>query len=249
MSTLDSTDALDPAGSTPGATITASTADPDRTDRGVSASVRATRRLSAVGLVVGAAAFGAADVLRRVVAGGVTDPAALAATVGRHTGAWSAAALLAVLGSMLLLPGLVSAMGLVHRRGVVLTVVGTGLTGLGAVAGVGHAVAFYADAGVKAAGGAPAAVVRALDAASERYPVLVLLIVAFAVGMTAGPLVLTIGLRRARLVPVWVPVAAVVFALCGSVGGVPAGVLGLVAALAVFAPISSREWRSADSAQ
>ncbi|TWP33881.1 hypothetical protein FGL98_19400 [Leekyejoonella antrihumi] len=77
----------------------------------------------------------------------------------------------------------------------------------------------------------------ALDHASEGYPMLVLLIVLFIVGLTLGSVLLLIGLRRARRVPIWA-VAAVVFVVCGSTGGVVAGGLGILAALAAFVPVA-----------
>jgi hypothetical protein len=54
--------------------------------------------------------------------------------------------------------------------------------------------------------------------------------------MMLGSIVLFVGLRRARRVPVWSVVAAVVFVAAGSTNGVAAGVLGIVAALAAFVP-------------
>jgi hypothetical protein len=51
-----------------------------------------------------------------------------------------------------------------------------------------------------------------------------------------GTLVLFVGLRRARRVPIWAVLAALVFVVCGSSSGAAAGVLGVLAALAAFVP-------------
>jgi len=42
----------------------------------------------------------------------------------------------------------------------------------------------------------------------------------------------------AQLVPVWVPVAAVIFAVTGTLGGLAAGLVGLVSAVVVFGSIA-----------
>jgi hypothetical protein len=97
-------------------------------------------------------------------------------------------------------------------------------------------VAFYSPYALYAKAHTSGAELEALDAASESYPLLVLLIALFIVGMMLGPMVLLVGLRRARRVPIWAVIAAVVFVGAGSTGGVAAGLVGVVAALAAFVP-------------
>lgn len=92
-------------------------------------------------------------------------------------------------------------------------------------------------AAIDGTSGAPLGAVEAMENASNTYPLFVLVIIGFIVGMTLGPIVLTWGLRRAGAVPIWVPVAALVFAVTGTVGGAVAGVVGLVAAVATFGMI------------
>jgi hypothetical protein len=43
--------------------------------------------------------------------------------------------------------------------------------------------------------------------------------------------------RLSRLVPVWVPVAAIVMVVANFVGGIPAGIVQLVAVIATFVPM------------
>lgn len=194
-------------------------------------------RIAALGLVVGPLLFTLGDLLRRLVEPSGT-PSALAVTdaVGRHGGAWLAAGLFSVGAAFCLLPAMVGLLAEANGRGARITTVGALLVGVGAVASVGHAVAFYSPYALFDKAGTAGPTLEALDNASESYPLLVLLIVLFIVGMMLGPLVLFAGLRRARRVPIWSVVAAVVFVACGSTSGVGAGVLGVVAAVVAFVP-------------
>jgi hypothetical protein len=54
--------------------------------------------------------------------------------------------------------------------------------------------------------------------------------------MLLGPVLLTVGLRRAGAVPIWVPVLAVVFVVAGGVSGVAAGLVEKEALLAAPPP-------------
>ena len=146
------------------------------------------------------------------------------------------AGLLSVLAAPLLVVGVAGLLVDVAGRGGRTTVIGGSLVAIGAMASVGHAAAFYAPYALYDRAGTSEAAVRALDDASESYPLLVALIGLFVVGMMLGSIVLLVGLRRARRVPVWSVVAAVVFVAAGSSGGVAAGVVGIVAAAAAFGP-------------
>lgn len=194
-------------------------------------------RIGALGLVLGGITFSAGDLLRRSLEPESPTPLALTATAHGHAGAWLLAALLVLSASFLLIPGAVAVSRWVRGRGEVLTIVGTYLLGIGMVCSALHVAGYYGLYGVLAGSSTPDAVVTAIDAQSEQYPLFVLGIVGFVVGTMLGTILLAIGLRRARRVPIWVPVAAVVFAVAGTVDGVPAGLVGLVAALASFSTI------------
>lgn len=194
----------------------------------------------AVALVGGAVAFGVADLARRVVLPG-NGTVGIADQVGRvagHGGLWLLAGLLMVVGSMVMLPGVARVASSVDGPGARLTRIGGLVLGAGLVASVGHAVAFYGMAGIYPRSGVATSALQAVEDESNRYPLFILLIVLFAAGLFLGPILLAVGLRRAGRVPVWVPVAAVVFAVTGMVGGVPAGVVGLLAAVATFVPMA-----------
>lgn len=194
-------------------------------------------RFAAAGLVAGPLLFTLGDLLRRLVEpSGTPSATAVTAAVGSHDGTWLVAGLLSVAAAFCLVPGAWGLLTCAGGRGARTTTVGALMVGAGALALVGHTVAFYAPYALSARAHTSASELTALDHASESYPLLVALIVLFIVGMALGPVVLLAGLRRARRVPVWAVVAAVVFAASGSTGGVGAGVLGIVAALATFLP-------------
>jgi hypothetical protein len=60
----------------------------------------------------------------------------------------------------------------------------------------------------------------------------------FLIGFAVGPVLLTIGLRIARVVGVWVPLAAIVTAAAGFFGGTIAGVVQLITLVLLWAPIA-----------
>lgn len=196
-------------------------------------------RLTAAGLLLGAIAFAGADLLRRVVEPAKIDATTLTAAVHDHAGSWAAAGLLAAVAAFLLLPGVLAAGRAARGRGSALTVIGSCLTAAGLLGSLLHAAGYYGMYGVYAKSGADTAAVQAIDKASDGYPVFGVGIALFMVGMLLGPILLTVGLRRAARVPVWAPLAAVVFAVSGAVGGVPAGVVGVVAAALTFGSVGA----------
>lgn len=210
--------------------------------------------LRALALTIGAGAFAAADLGRRLVLpdNEVTGIPDMVSRVQAHAGLWLALGLAVVIGSMAMMPGILSILRRSGRsaeahgeaqehpraRGRATILVGGCLVFLGLVASVAHALAFYGMAAIDGTSGAPMAAVSAMEDASNSYPLFVLVIVLFIVGMTLGPIVLTWGLRRAGAVPIWVPVAALVFAVSGMLSGAAAGVVGLIAAIIAFGMIA-----------
>lgn len=191
-----------------------------------------------IALIVGAAAFAVADLIRRIILPDGLDTAGMIDAVSSHSGAWLVAGLLALAAPVLMLPGIAGATRAVTERGRVLTRIGGAAVILGLLAAIGHAVAFYGMAALYARTSLNSADAARFEDASNAYPLFVVLIVLFIVGLLLGPILLTLGLRRARTVQIWVPVVAIIFGVSGSVGGVPAGVVGVVAALATFVPIA-----------
>lgn len=194
-------------------------------------------RIAAAGLVLGPLLFTLGDLLRRMIEpSGSPSATAITHTVGQHGGAWLAAGLLSVAAAFCFVPGVLGLIPGTRGRGHRVTTAGAVMVGVGAMASIGHAVAFYAPYALYDRAHTTGPQLEAIDRASESYPLLVALIVLFIAGMMLGSIVLLVGLRRARRVPIWSVVAAVVFVVAGTTNGVGAGVLGIVAALAAFVP-------------
>jgi hypothetical protein len=193
------------------------------------------RRISALGLLAGPILFALGDLMRRLVEpSGSPSAPAITRAVGDHSTAWLSAGMLSLLAAPLLVTGVAGLVLDARGRGGRTTMIGAWMVAIGAFASIGHAVAFYASYALYDRAGIAPSTANQLDDASEGYPLLVVLIALFVVGMMLGSIVLFVGLRLARRVPVWSAVATVVFVVAGSSGGVPAGVVGLVAALAAF---------------
>lgn len=216
-------------------------------------STRQRPALTAGALLVGAIAFAAGDLGRRLVLPDdqVTGIPDMVHRVEAHSGAWLVLGLAVVLGSVAMMPGILAVLRLrsgladagpdsepASGRGGRTILVGGVLTFLGLVASVAHALAFYGMAAIDGTSGASMDAVQAMEDASNRYPLFVLIIIVFIAGMTLGPIVLAWGLRRAGAVPIWVPVAALVFAVTGTLSGTIAGVVGLLAAVVTFGMIA-----------
>lgn len=194
-------------------------------------------RVAAILLILGSLTFTVGDLLRRlVVPSGNPSAAALTQAAGEHRGAWLAAGLCNLVAAIALAPGASALIPRSGTRGARTTAIGATMVTVGAVAAAAHAVAFFSPYALYDGAGTSTASLTAIDKASEAYPLLVIVIGLFLVGMMLGSLVLFVGLRRARRVPSWSVVAAVVFVACGSTGGVIPGLLGIAAALAAFVP-------------
>jgi hypothetical protein len=203
------------------------------------------RSAAGASLLLGVAAFSTGDLLRRSVEPAVASTASLTAAVSDHSGTWLAAGMLELLSAFLLV-GALGAARLVRQRGVVLTRIGAWLLAAGAIASTGHTIGYfgtyaaYADSGLDA---------DALSSLAKSPDVLGGTVIAvFMLGLLLGPVLLTIGLRRAALVPIWVPVVAVVFVVAGAVSGLAAGVVGLIAGLASLGYVGVAVLRTAPDA-
>lgn len=194
-------------------------------------------QIATAGLLLGPVLFSLADIFRRLVEpADATSGMSVVHAVGQHQTLWLAAALLSLLASLCILPGVAGVVAVARGRGRRTTLTGAILLGIGAVACVGHAVAFYASYAIYSLAATPPAAVQAQDDASERYPLLIALVVLFMVGMMLGTLTMLVGLWRAHRVPFWAVIAALAFVVCGSTGGAGAGLVGLVATMAAFTP-------------
>jgi hypothetical protein len=76
-----------------------------------------------------------------------------------------------------------------------------------------------------------------LGQAADAEPLANALLLVFLIAFSLGPILLTVGLRRAKAVAVWVPVAAIVMTVANFVGGPVAGIVQLCALALTFVPI------------
>ena len=201
---------------------------------------RPPRTAAPCALVAGAAALGAGDLLRRSVDTGAGSPNEIVVAVQQHPITWLAAGALFVVATALMLPSVLSLSALAHGRGRVPVRVGSAMFGLGLVASVGHAVAYFGFYAALARANLDRAEVTAFDTATEHTPFLVGFILLFVLGLMLGQLVLWFGLWRARLVPVWALLAALVVVVAGNTQGMAAGVVGLVAWVVATAALAPR---------
>ncbi len=201
----------------------------------------APRPSAGLALLGGVLTFSAGDLLRRVVEPATATTTSVTSAVADHTGAWLLAGGLELVAAGLLVAGAVAAVRLVTGRGARLTAVGAWLLAAGAVASTGHTIGYYGTYAQYADSGVDGGTLERLSSANDVLGGVVIAV--FMLGLLLGPVLLTIGLRRAALVPVWVPVAAIVFVVAGAVSGVAAGAVGLVAGLASLGYVGVTMWR------
>lgn len=197
---------------------------------------RVYRTVTATALVVGPLSLILATVLQWLL-----TPASASSTIfdviTDHPTVWSVVGLISVLGPLCWLAGIPGVIDLVHGRGWTLTTIGGCLTAAGLAAAVGHLAIYFSLYGAAASSGLRTAGMRALDRASSGDLLSNLLLFLFLGCFSVGPILLTLGLRMARQVAVWVPVAAIVMTVANFVGGVPAGIVQLAALVLTFAPL------------
>lgn len=200
-------------------------------------------RFAGSGLALGVLAFSGGDLLRRIVEPATPTVVSTTAAVADRPGMWFAAGMLEILSALLLVAGAIGVMALAPDRGRVLTGVGATLLAVGAIASTGHSIGYYGTYAAYADSGLDSTALTALDGTTDKLGGVAIAL--FMLGMLLGPIVLTVGLRRAGAVPIWVPVLAVVFVVAGAVSGVPAGIVGLVAGLASLGYVGLTMLRSA----
>lgn len=209
------------------------------TERAVTVTTAAERfwRIAGIaGMTLGVLSLVAATIIQWFVQ--PSDPSGTPIDIARENpGLWLIVGLLAVLGPLAWVGGIVSTTMLVRTRGWTLTSIGGYLTAAGLISGVGHLAIFFGLAADAAGAGLDADAEMSILQADDSSILSNVLLYGFLIGFSLGPILLTIGLRRAKLVPVWVPVAAIVMVVANFVGGVPAGIVQLVAVVATFGPM------------
>ncbi|MBX3078848.1 MAG: hypothetical protein KF692_06420 [Cryobacterium sp.] len=200
------------------------------------AAERFWRNAGVGGMILGMVSLIAATIIQWFVQ--PSDPSGTPIDVAQQNPtAWLIVSLLAVLGPLAWVGGIVSVTLLVRTKGCTLATIGGYLTAAGLIAGVGHLAIFFGlIADIAGSGLSPEnglAVLRADDSSILSS----VLLYGFLVGFSLGPISLTVGLRRAKLVPVWVPVAAIIMVVANFVGGTVASIVQMIAVVATFAPM------------
>ena len=203
----------------------------------LSPAERSWRLIGAVGMIAGMLSLVVTTIVQWTLQ--PTSPSdTIVDIVNAHQGMWTAASVLSVLGPLLWVAGIGAIASVVRDRGWVLGTVGGSITALGLIAGVGHLALFFGVSSDLAASGISTKAAEAVQGADDGGLLGTLLLILFLVGFSLGPILLTVGLRRARLVAVWVPVAAIVMVVANFVGGIPAGAVQLLAMLLTFVPLT-----------
>lgn len=193
------------------------------------------RIIGAIALVFGLASLIITTALQWALAAGAGDPASIATA---HPSAWMAIGLLAVFGPGVWIIGILAVTTSTRGRGWIFSTIGGSVTAVALAAGVGHLAVYFALAGDLAGANVADAAVRAVTAADNADPMSTTLLLVFLAGFTIGPVLLCIGLRRAALVPVWLPVAAVIAGVANFAGGPIAGSVQLVMLAATYLPMA-----------
>lgn len=201
------------------------------------------RVVAVTALIVGPLSLIAGDIAQWMLQPTGAAPTATDAAA-QFPAAWLAIGLLGVFGPIVWLAGIPAVAALAPARGRIVTRVGALLTGAGLAAGIGHVALFFGLYGALAGAGLNADATTAMEAAADGELLGNILLYAFLIGFSLGPIVLTVGLRIAGVIPVWVPIAAVVTAGANLFGGPIAGVVQLVALALAWAPLAVAVARS-----
>lgn len=199
-------------------------------------STRLDKTIALTALAVGPATLIITNITQWMLQPTGPDPTATSAAAQFPT-AWLVMGVLSVFGPLVWLAGLSAVADLVTGRGRAVTRIGALVTGAGLAAGIGHLAAFFGVYAAIAGAGLPAEGVSAMESAADAEPLGNILLVVFLVCSSLGPIVLTIGLRIAHRVGVWVPIAAALTAGANLFGGPVAGVVQLVALAAAWGAV------------
>lgn len=200
------------------------------------AAERFWRRAGVTGMIIGMASLIAATVIQWFAQ--PAEPSATPIDVAQQNPTlWLVIGLLGVFGPLAWVAGIVSITLLVRAKGWTLTTIGGYITGAGLIAGVGHLALFFGVISDAAGSGIDTDSGVALLRVDDASILSTVLLYAFLIGFSVGPILLAVGLRQAKLLPVWVPVAAVIMVVANFVGGIPAGIVQLIAVMATFGPM------------
>lgn len=195
------------------------------------------KTVAVVALVVGPLTLIAANIIQWTLHPSGASPTATDVAAQFPT-VWLTVGLLSVFGPMIWLAGLPRITALAGRRGALTTKVGVLLTGLGFAAAIGHLAVFFGLYSAIARSGLDATATQQMESAADKEPLGTILLAVFLVCYSLGPIILTVGLRMAHRVGVWVPIAAIITAAANLFGGPVTGVIQLAALAGVWGAIA-----------
>ncbi|QDP98291.1 hypothetical protein FOE78_22405 [Microlunatus elymi] len=193
------------------------------------------RIIGAITLLIGLASLIITTPMQWALTAGGGDPARVAAT---HPDAWTVMGLFAVLGPAVWIIGVLTVARSANGRGWLLSTIGGLIASLALACGVGHLAVYFTLLGDLTGAGLQQSTIRAVLSADGANPISTTLLLVFLAGFTIGPVLLSVGLRRAGLVPVWLPVAAVIAGVANFAGGPVAGSIQLVMLIATYLPMA-----------
>ncbi len=197
-----------------------------------------TRNVAAGSMLTGAVTLAVGNILPLIMHPADDSFAAMLAMVSDSPAMWLFAAAMAIAGPILWLPGILATAHSAPPRGRRLTSVGSVIMAVGLATGVGHFALYFGVLGSVASSGLPVDTAQKLVASEDNYTLGTILLWVFLVGLTVGILLLAVGMRMAHAVPVWVPVAALVFTFSTFLGGPMAALVGIAALLMTFVPMT-----------
>jgi hypothetical protein len=212
---------------------------------GLSDSRRFSRRLAAIGLVLGPLLF-LLDTL--IDPAWADDDAAYLAEVAGHKARYVIAELASTLGALIWILGMIGVMRLLRRRRVTLGQLAAGLVTVGLI-GLTASFAFSVFDLAMADFDNRAAMVHLHDELGDSLAYKAYWLTFFSAGTVLGLILLAVTLLRRRIVPIWSPTLLLVASAFWHVAGgerLP-DALALVMLAAALAPLAARIWSLSDA--
>lgn len=201
------------------------------------------RTLAAIGLLAGPLLLAISTI---VDPAWDDDAATYLAEVADNTGAYIATGILATIGTLIFIPGMLGVLRLMRRRGVTLGQVAAGLLVFGLI-GLTAGLAFNGIDVVLAEADNRDAAVAIYEDVEESAALTIYFVAFFFVGIVLGSILLAVALFRRRIVPIWSPILLIVSILVGFFGeSAVVGALSFLVLGAALSPLAMRIWNLDD---
>lgn len=161
------------------------------------------RTLAGLGMILAPITLGASDLIRLSVEVGDPGVREQLDLIAASPGAWQVASIANMVGTILIVPAVLGLLHLLRDRGVVLGHVGGGLYLIGLLGFAAHNAGYYGTLGVASTPSMNQDQMVRFIHAGETIPANTFWLAIMIVGLLAGPLLLNLGLLRARVVPRW----------------------------------------------